>query len=239
MSVTGLAVSAVAVDADHGVGEIGLIADDGDDGDGVFLVVLDITAGDGYAGQESFFEETEYVVGSLLDGKRAGTAFNARTTRFETVCPLFRSWQTTVGGIKECGSLRNLDLDIERIGEKFAADIDNWWSESVGGKDRGCVSGFWGGVGCPTPFVAAVSGTCIGCMTHSLRIGNAGDDVPALVAKKDSATVAVEFEGCLCIQDVVGTKPDDLVVLGGDFSDILRHLPFGQVVLVVAQVHFR
>ena len=71
-SVAGyLAIGAVAVAVDTylRVGEVFLVAHDGDDGQGVVAAGLDIAAGDGYAGQKTILEEPKGEIGGVVEGE--------------------------------------------------------------------------------------------------------------------------------------------------------------------------
>ena len=61
-SIAGLSVITHNVYAPHRVGEVFLIADDGDDGYRVVVVGLDIASRDGHTGQITILEETEHEV---------------------------------------------------------------------------------------------------------------------------------------------------------------------------------
>ena len=73
-------------------------------------------------------------------------------------------------------------------------------------------------------------------MTQGFGILLTGNKTAIGIAQVDGTTVAVEFERCLCLQ-ITGTEPDHLIALGGHFAHVDGHLPFGQVVLIVAQIH--
>ena len=62
---------AVAVETYLRVGEVFLVAHDGDDGQGVVAAGLDIAAGDGYAGQVAVLEEADGEVGGIVEGELA------------------------------------------------------------------------------------------------------------------------------------------------------------------------
>ena len=63
-AVAALAILALYIDAPHGVGEVFLIADDGDDGYRVVIFGLNIASRDGHTGQIAILEKAEYEVGS-------------------------------------------------------------------------------------------------------------------------------------------------------------------------------
>ena len=68
-TITGNAVFALHVDAPHRVSEVSFIADDGNDGDCIEGVGLNIAAGDRYTWQTAISEEAEHEVGGLADGE--------------------------------------------------------------------------------------------------------------------------------------------------------------------------
>ena len=93
------------VDAPHRVGEVFLVADDGDNGYRVGSVVMDITTGDGYTRQITILEETEHVVGSLADGE-----LSVRTLATGGVACFGHA---TVGGVHQCRTFRYGNLDLQ------------------------------------------------------------------------------------------------------------------------------
>ena len=91
-SVAGyLAIGAVAVAVDTylWVGEVFLVAHDGDDGQGVVAAGLDIAAGDGYAGQVAILVETKGEIGGVVEGEPSVFALLGSFCSF-IVCPAFR-----------------------------------------------------------------------------------------------------------------------------------------------------
>ena len=228
LSISGLTIGtvAVAVDADLGVTEISFIAHDAHDGDGVFGVGLDVTAGHRLAGQVAVLEESEHEIGSIADGKLSG---GRRTA--------LRSGHTAVGGVAQGGTLRNLDFYFDGIAEQLAALIHHRYRQSFVSKGSGRISFAGCGLSRPSPFLTAVGLAGPGGAAQGFRVSHAGDEFSIVVTQINRTTVAVEFERRLVASDVVGAKPYHLETLGGNFCHRTWYLPERQVLGIIAQIH--
>ena len=143
--------------------------------------------------------------------------------------------QAAVGGVHQGGALGNGNLYCQRTGEQPAVDADLGSCQPVLGKRRCGVGGTGGGVGRPSPLVAAVTLACVGGAADGLGIGLGGHDVAVTVAEGDGAAVAVELEAALVGPDVVRAQPQHLEALGGHTAYAVGYLPL--VAVGVAERH--
>ena len=116
--------------APHLISEVFLIADDGDDGNSIVGAGLDIASGDGHTGQITVFEETEHIVGGLVDGEQTIFAYLtgsiARGGR-----------HAAIGGVHQSRALRYFHQNAEGVLEDLATLIDNRLRQTVAG-EYGC-----------------------------------------------------------------------------------------------------
>ena len=109
--------------------------------------------------------------------------------------------------------------------------------ESFTRKNRCGVRSTGCSISCPVPFLTAVCGSCPGSTTHRFGIIHAGNQTAVPVAQVDSSAITVEFEGRLITLDVIRSHPHHQITLGRNSTYIIGHLPLGQIVCIIAEVH--
>ena len=130
------AIVAVCVDADFAVVEILWIGGDGDDGQVVLVVAIDITSRDNRTWKHSLLEEAEAIDCCLADVEDA--VFACRT-----VC---ERWRSAVCGVAQSGSGWDVDLYGEWLREETGISVNLGCVEAEVGEVafivRCCQSGF-------------------------------------------------------------------------------------------------
>ena len=216
--------------APHRISEVFLIADDGDDGNSIVGIGLDITSGDGHTGQITVFEETEHIVGGLVDGEQAVVAYLTGSIAGG-------GRHAAIGGVHQGCALRYLHQNAESVLEDLATLIDNRLRQSVAGK-YGCGIR---GTGCrhcrPSPLFAAIGLTGVSGPAQGFGVVLTHQELAILVTQIDSATVAVKLEGCLVAFDIIRTEPHDQESFCRHRPYAAGHPPPPEAVCIVAQIH--
>ena len=116
------AVLAFNVNAPHRVIEETVVADNGDDGDGVVLVVLDIAARHRSARQIAVLKKTEHIARGTPYGELA------RGASFSRTISLHRTHrQTAIGGVHQYGTIGNIYIDVEKLVKQTTAYTHCGW----------------------------------------------------------------------------------------------------------------
>ena len=139
-------ICAVHINAYCIVIEVVGIGGDGDDGQIVVVVAIDITAGNDRTGEHSFLEETKAIDFCFADVEDAVLACHP-------VCERRRS---TIDGVTKGGSFRNVDLNGEGVCKETGIGVYFRSIESEVCKVASVVGRGKCGFSCPTPFFTSV-----------------------------------------------------------------------------------
>ena len=166
LSVSCNAIGSLDEHADLVVEEVLRLRDDGEDGQIVGVVGIDVGSCDDRTWQEAFLEEAEAQNGGFLDVE---AAVGARLAVGE-------SRRAAVGGVAECSSSGYLDLNVEAFGEDAAVGAHNRRGQSLLAEVAGGVACFGCRFGSHSPFLAAIGGTCPRTAGNRLGVGDGRDD---------------------------------------------------------------
>ena len=216
--------------APHLICEVFLIADDGNNGNSIVGGGLDITSGDGHTGQITVFEETEHIVGGLVDGEQTIFAYLtgiiARGGR-----------HAAIGGVHQSRALRYLHQNAEGVLEDLATLIDNRLRQTVAG-EYGCGIR---GTRCrhcrPSPLFTAIGLTGVSRPAQGFGVVLTHQEFAIRVTQVDSSTVAVKLERCLVGFDIIRTQPHHQESFCRHRPYAAGHSPSPEVLCIVAQIH--
>ena len=128
-------------------------------------------------------------------------------------------------------------MKSERTVDQLTAHTHHGCIESFTRKNRCGVRSTGCSISCPVPPFFTICGTCPRSTTHRFGIIHAGDELSVPIAQVDGTAIAVEFEGRLITLDVIRSHPHNQITLSRNSTYIIGHLPLGQIVCIIAEVH--
>ena len=189
------AIRAIDIDAYHVVVEIVGIGDDRDNGQVVVVVAIDVTPRDDGAWEQVVHEESEAIDGGAADVEDA-----VRTCR-----AVGEGGRRAVGGVAQGGSLRDVDVYGEGVGEESGVGIYLRCFQAELGEGAAVVRCGQGRFSCPAPLVAAVLDACPGATCDALGIAGRG---------QEGALGIEEIEGAAAIRQLEAYLPVGIVAVG-------------------------
>ena len=231
---TGNTIGTLYVNTPHRIGKVTLITYNRDDGNGIVVTCLDKTTSDRNTGQITIFEKTEYIISSPCNSKfpvRAFLTVSCRTTFFGC------RWNTAVGRIHQRSTIGDINMKCERTINQLTTRAHHRSIKSIAGKDCCGICGTRCSIGSPVPPFFTISSTCPRSTTHCFGIFHAGDQLSVLVTQTDGTAIAVEFKGRLITLDFIRPHPHNQITLGRHSTYVVGHLPLGQIVCIIAEIH--
>jgi len=225
VALVGIAIARTTVhalheDAERVAVEVGIVANHGNDGEGVAIVLLQIGTRDDRTWQHAILVETETQHGIVRHGEQSvsgtGTVGEGRGA--------------AVSGVAQCATCWDGDFRCEIALEKRRRVRNDGSIQTLCGKVALGIGGARSGIGGEAPFVATIRGAGIGNARDGFGIRLGQKHIALDVGNVDGSSIAIELESHLRL-GVLGkmVEPDGSVTMS-------RHVGSGVVDEVEASV---